>query len=136
MPISTHAHTIPLAQAWQRNGAKVIVGIQSDRFRRTAEGLFANWGESPRVVECDVSNDDSLRGAFEQVSDLGDGRLDALAHCIAFAPATAMRRLVVSIWPDLFTADEFDALFAARCFTLAVTTFQWQWTLVRIHWSP
>jgi enoyl-[acyl-carrier protein] reductase I len=67
------------------------VGVQSARFRPELERLTATWPVPPLIVECDVAQDTSVNSAAAAVSQHFNGALDALAHSIAYAPATAMR---------------------------------------------
>ena len=72
-----------IAEAFRREGARLLVTYQGERQRETVEALAAGLAAS-RVLACDVSQDEDL----ERLADaLGNGkeRLDAVVHSIAFA---------------------------------------------------
>ena len=71
-----------IAEAFRREGAKLILTYQGDRQKLTVEELGTALGAS-RVLNCDVTSDDdlaSLSKALEQ-----EGVVDVLVHSIAFA---------------------------------------------------
>src|SRR5271156_3849 len=65
-----------IAQAFVREGAKIILTYQGERLKQTVEELGAELGAS-QVFECDVTKDLSALSSL--------GRLDAVVHSIAFA---------------------------------------------------
>src|SRR5256885_2863572 len=67
-----------IAQAFKREGAKLLLTYQGDRLKQTVEELGAELG-AERVFECDVSKDEDL-GRLNEI-----GRLDIVVHSIAFA---------------------------------------------------
>jgi len=72
-----------IAEAFRREGARLLVTYQGERQRETVEALAAGLAAG-RVLACDVSQDEDL----ERLADaLGNGkeRLDAVVHSIAFA---------------------------------------------------
>jgi enoyl-[acyl-carrier protein] reductase I len=71
-----------IAQAYRREGAKLILTYQGERLQKTVEELGADLGAA-RVFDCDVSKDDDLTKLTETLR--GEGRLDAVVHSIAFA---------------------------------------------------
>lgn len=71
-----------IAQAFQREGAKVLLTYQGERLKKTVEELGAELGAA-RVFECDVSKDDDLSRLTETIRS--EGRLDIVIHSIAFA---------------------------------------------------
>jgi len=71
-----------IAQAFQREGAKLLLTYQGDRLKKTVEELGAELGAAS-VFECDVTKDDDLARMAETVT--GQGRLDIVVHSIAFA---------------------------------------------------
>jgi enoyl-[acyl-carrier protein] reductase I len=73
-----------IAQALHGAGAQLAFTYQGERLEGSVRKLAEEAG-SDVVVECDVSADDSIDRAFEQVgSELGG--LDIMVHSIAFAP--------------------------------------------------
>ncbi len=77
-----------IAQAFRREGAKLILTYQGERLKRSVEDLAGELGE-PRVLECDVTKDDDLAQLTES---LEGGRLDAVVHSIAFANREDLER--------------------------------------------
>jgi enoyl-[acyl-carrier protein] reductase I len=71
-----------IAQAFRREGAKLLLTYQGERVRQTVEELAAEVGAA-RVFDCDVTKDDDLARLTETVR--GEGRLDTVVHSIAFA---------------------------------------------------
>lgn len=72
-----------IAQAFQREGAKLILTYQGERQQKTVEDLGASLGAG-RIVACDVSKDDQLAALAESLKSEGV-KLDILVHSIAFA---------------------------------------------------
>ena len=73
-----------IAQALHGAGARLAFTYQGERLESSVRTLAEEAG-SDVVVECDVSDDASIDGAFAQVGD-GLGGLDIMVHSIAFAP--------------------------------------------------
>lgn len=71
-----------IAQAFRREGAKLILTYQGDRLKQTVEELGAELGAA-RVFDCDVTKDADLTRLTETLRK--EGRLDAVVHSIAFA---------------------------------------------------
>lgn len=72
-----------IAQAYVREGAKVILTYQSDRQRQTVEELAAEL-KADQALACDVTQDDQLAGLTEKLKAQGV-KLNAVVHAIAFA---------------------------------------------------
>lgn len=70
-----------IAQAFRREGAKVILTYQGDRVKQTVEELGAELGAA-QVFDCDVTLDADLARLTKTLS--GE-RLDIVVHSIAFA---------------------------------------------------
>lgn len=71
-----------IAQAFRREGAKLVLTYQGDRLKQTVGDLGKELGAS-RVFDCDVTKDDDLARLTETLR--ADGKLDAVVHSIAFA---------------------------------------------------
>src|SRR5580692_5407801 len=67
-----------IAQAFRREGAKLLLTYQSERQKQTVEELGAELGAAS-VFVCDVTKDDDLIGLTQH------GRLDTVVHSLAFA---------------------------------------------------
>ena len=73
-----------IAQILHEAGARLAVAYQNPRVGENVEKLIGGWEDTPVLIECDVSSDDSVAEAFEKVA--GElGRLDVIVHSIAFA---------------------------------------------------
>jgi enoyl-[acyl-carrier protein] reductase I len=77
-----------IAQAYQREGARLLLTYQGERLKKTVEELGASLGAA-RVVECDVTREEDLARLTEA---LADEKLDAVVHAIAFANAEDLNR--------------------------------------------
>jgi enoyl-[acyl-carrier protein] reductase I len=77
-----------IAQAFHREGAKLLLTYQGERLKSTVEELGAELGAA-KVFDCDVTKDDDLARLTETLraqSGNGDSaRLDTVVHSIAFA---------------------------------------------------
>ena len=72
-----------IAQSLSEAGAQLILTYAGERIRPSVEKLAA---EIPGTLtfECDVSSDESIDSAFEQIGQAVD-RIDSFVHAIAFA---------------------------------------------------
>ena len=70
-----------IAQAYKREGARLILTYQSERQQKTIEELGGELG-AERIIACDVSVDAELDSLAAQ---LAGERIDAVVHSIAFA---------------------------------------------------
>jgi len=72
-----------VAQAFSREGARLVFTYQSDRQEQDVKTLAATLPES-LVIPCDVARDDDLRRLAETIRAETAG-VDAVVHSIAFA---------------------------------------------------
>src|SRR3989442_9548938 len=75
-----------IASAFHREGAELAFTYQNDRLKENLDELLDAVGgrNAFPTFPCDVQNDEHVRAVFEGLRDRW-GRLDAVAHCIAFA---------------------------------------------------
>ncbi len=72
-----------IAEILHEAGARLAIAYQNERVRESVAKLVASWDDT-LLLECDVSSDDNVAAAFEQLK--GEfGTLDVIAHSIAFA---------------------------------------------------
>jgi enoyl-[acyl-carrier protein] reductase I len=71
-----------IAQAFHREGARILLTYQGDRQKETAEELGKDAGAAANF-ECDVAKDEDIARLAESVKV--QGRLDVVVHSIAFA---------------------------------------------------
>lgn len=78
-----------IAQSLSQAGAKLAITYQNERMKAEAHDLISSLpGAEP--FQCDVSNDSEIAQLFAQLKE-HHGRLDALAHCVAYAPAEDLK---------------------------------------------
>ena len=78
-----------IAQAFRREGAKLLLTYQGERLKQSAEELGATLGAA-RIFDCDVAKDDDLARLTETLRS--EGRLDIVVHSIAFANREDLER--------------------------------------------
>ncbi len=83
-----------IAQSLHQAGAKLAITYENERLKEDAGELVASL-PGAEAFQCDVASDAEIERLFSQVKERF-GRLDALAHCIAFAPADDMKGEFVS----------------------------------------
>jgi enoyl-[acyl-carrier protein] reductase I len=71
-----------IAQAFHREGAKLLLTYQGERLKKTVEELGAELGAA-KIFDCDVTKDEDLTRLTETLQ--AEGRLDTVVHSIAFA---------------------------------------------------
>ena len=72
-----------IAQAYVREGAKLLLTYQGERLKETVEELGKELGAA-RVLNCDVQKDEEIAALVEALKADGT-KLDAVVHSIAFA---------------------------------------------------
>lgn len=77
-----------IAQSLSAAGAKLAITYQNERLKAEAHDLIAGL-PGAEGFQCDLSNDSEIDQLFAQLKERY-GRIDAMAHCVAFAPADAM----------------------------------------------
>jgi len=77
-----------IAQAYQREGARILLTYQNERLKKSVEELGASLGAA-RVIECDVTREEDLARLTESLT--GE-KLEAVVHAIAFASAEDLSR--------------------------------------------
>ena len=78
-----------IAQQMQAAGAQLAITYQNERLKQEADELIAALPNA-RGFQCDVSRDEEIEQLFEQLKQRY-GKLDALVHSIAYAPAEALK---------------------------------------------
>jgi len=78
-----------IAQSLQAAGAKLAITYKNERMKAEAAELISALPNA-EGFQCDVSNDDEITRLFEALKQRY-GRLDALAHCVAYAPAEDLK---------------------------------------------
>ncbi len=78
-----------IAQQMQRAGAQLAITYQNERLKEEADDLIGALPDS-QAFQCDVSRDEEIAQLFEQLKT-SYGKLDALVHSVAFAPADDLK---------------------------------------------
>jgi len=78
-----------IAQQMQAAGAQLAITYQNERLKQEADDLIASLPNS-QAFQCDVSRDEEIARLFEQLKERY-GKLDALVHSLAFAPAEELK---------------------------------------------
>jgi enoyl-[acyl-carrier protein] reductase I len=78
-----------IAQQMQQAGAQLAITYQNERLKQEADDLIAALPNS-KAFQCDVSRDEEISQLFEQLKSQY-GKLDALVHSVAFAPAEELK---------------------------------------------
>ncbi len=73
-----------IAKSMSRNGAELAFLYQNERLLKKIKPLAEDLGVET-MVKCDVSSDDSIDKAFQEVKSRW-GKIDGLVHSIGFAP--------------------------------------------------
>ena len=78
-----------IAQQMQQAGAQLAITYQNERLKQEADDLIAALPNS-QAFQCDVSRDEEIARLFEQLKEQY-GKLDAVVHSVAFAPAEELK---------------------------------------------
>jgi enoyl-[acyl-carrier protein] reductase I len=78
-----------IAQHMQAAGAQLAITYQNERLKQEADELITALPNS-QAFQCDVSRDEEIDRLFEQLKQRY-GKLDALVHSVAYAPAEALK---------------------------------------------
>ena len=78
-----------IAQGLHQAGAKLAITYQNERLKQEADDLIAALPNA-QAFQCDVSSDEEIAKLFEELR-AKFGKLDAVVHSIAFAPAEAVK---------------------------------------------
>jgi enoyl-[acyl-carrier protein] reductase I len=89
-----------IAQQMQQAGARLAITYQNERLKQEADDLI---GALPGAegFQCDVSSDDEIAALFETLKGKY-GKLDALVHSVAYAPADALKNEFVQTQREAF----------------------------------
>ena len=86
-----------IAQHMQQAGARLAITYQNERLKQEADDMIAALPNA-EGFQCDVSSDDEIAALFDQLK-AKYGKLDALVHSIAYAPAEALKNEFVQTQP-------------------------------------
>jgi len=89
-----------IAQRMQQAGARLAVTYQNERLKQEADDLITALPDA-QAFQCDVSSDDEIAELFEDLK-AKYGKIDALVHSIAYAPAEALQNEFVQTCREAF----------------------------------
>ena len=78
-----------IAQGLHAAGARLLITYQNERLEEDARGLIAALPGS-EAHRCDVSNDEEIKRLFAEILEK-HGKLHALVHSVAYAPAEELK---------------------------------------------
>ncbi|HSJ37844.1 MAG TPA: enoyl-ACP reductase FabI [Planococcus sp. (in: firmicutes)] len=74
-----------IARALDQSGANLIFTYAGERFEKSVRDLVATLdGKHETILPCDVTSDEDVEKCFTTIKEQV-GKIDGLAHCIAFA---------------------------------------------------
>lgn len=74
-----------IARALDQSGANLIFTYAGERFEKSVRDLVETLdGKHETILPCDVTSDDDVEKCFAAIKEQA-GKIDGLAHCIAFA---------------------------------------------------
>src|SRR5271170_110690 len=79
-----------IAQAFHREGAKLVLTYLGEKQKQTIQELSAEWSVAA-LLPCDVSKDEAIDKLAESLGALGRP-LHAVVHSLAFANTEDLRR--------------------------------------------
>lgn len=92
-----------IAEGFAKAGAKVVIIASSDSVFRAAEELSAAGAVFP--VQCDLSNEESIRRGFAQSLDLLGGTLDILVNNAGIQRRSKCEEFPLSDWDDVLNVN-------------------------------
>lgn len=78
-----------IAQSLQAAGARLAITYQNERLRQEAEEMIQSLPNA-EAYQCDVSSDDEITELFDKLKSRY-GKLHAVIHSVAYAPAEELR---------------------------------------------
>src|SRR6202453_3553085 len=90
-----------IAQAWAREGAKLVFTYQGERVKENVEELAGTFGADTLILPCDVTRDEDIAAVFKAVGEKF-GKLNLLLHSVAFAPKEALEGEFVNTSREAF----------------------------------
>ena len=84
-----------IAEAMRREGAELAFTYQNERLMKNLKPIAESLG-SNILIECDVSCDESLKKAFDNLSGYWP-KFDGLIHSIGFAPGDQLKGSFVDV---------------------------------------
>jgi enoyl-[acyl-carrier protein] reductase I len=90
-----------MAQAFHREGARVILTYQSERLEKNVRGLAEEIGAAV-TGPCDVRQPEEIQRVYQFVEQTAPEGLDILVHSLAFAPREALEGSYVDTGREAF----------------------------------
>lgn len=83
-----------IAQRLHQADYRLVLTYQSERLEKNVRELAQQLDPQPLLLSCDVTRDDDIGRVMEEIGRQF-GRLDALVHAVAYAPAEDLKGPVV-----------------------------------------
>ncbi len=88
--LSNRSIAFGVAKVCHSLGANLVFTYQSERFKDRGIKLAQELGvDNPKLIECDVSSDDSISNLFKEIAIYWN-KLDGLLHSIAYVPRAGL----------------------------------------------
>jgi enoyl-[acyl-carrier protein] reductase I len=112
-----------IAQQMQQAGAQLAITYQNERLKQEADDLIAALPNA-QAFQCDVSSDKEIAKLFEELK-AKYGKLDAVVHSVAYAPAEALKDEFVQTSREAFRValdtSAYSLVALARAATILMT---------------
>ncbi len=97
---------LAIADLFSSSGAEVtLVDLDLQKVRKMAAAISAKSGRSTLGLTCDVSREESVKAAFEEIAARADGPVDVLVNCAGIAHIGRL---------DSTTPEDMDRLYAVN----------------------
>jgi enoyl-[acyl-carrier protein] reductase I len=91
-----------LAEAFRREGARIILTYQNERLERKVQELGEEIG-AVVVGPCDVTKPEEVEAVYRSIAQHSPEGLDVLVHSLAFAPREALEGTYLGTSREAFT---------------------------------
>jgi len=112
-----------IALQMQQAGARLAITYQNERLKQEADDLIAALPNA-QAFQCDVSSDEEIAKLFEELK-ANYGKLDAVVHSVAYAPAEALKDEFVQTSREAFRialdTSAYSLVALARAATILMT---------------
>lgn len=104
-----------IAQALDAQGAQIAISYQGEALEKRVKPLAEQLGFEPVLIQCDVSNSESLQNCFAELGEKW-GKIDFVVHAIAFSDKNQLKGRTIDT-----TLDNFLNTMHISCFSFIET---------------
>ena len=83
-----HSIAAGIASSMKKLGANLALTYQNERLGKKVKTLAEEW-EADICIPCDVSDDEQIEKAFDEISSSWEG-VDCIVHAVGFAPSNEL----------------------------------------------